>query len=132
MNARYAYAARLRARRLGLGLTQATVARRIRVSENTVSAWERGVRRPTPDLARAWARALGADDVGAEAFAHLPIPAPCGTPRGYKRHLQAGEVCGRCRKAWSEYVMVLRARRGERVVDEGGAPRAGADVAAGC
>lgn len=108
------FAARLRARRLELGMTQAGVAKRIRVCPNTVGTWERGIRRPTPGLARAWARALGTDDVGAEAFARAPAPVPCGTPRGYKRHLLADEVCVECRKAWSRYVMALRKRRGER------------------
>jgi transcriptional regulator with XRE-family HTH domain len=107
------FVGRLRERRVDLGMTQAGVARRIHVSENALSTWERGVRKPTPGLARAWARALGADEDGAEVFAKPPpAPEPCGTPRGYKRHLEAGEVCRVCRKAWSNYVGALREQRG--------------------
>lgn len=111
MNGRQEFVERLRDRRVDLGMTQAGVAHRIRVSPEALGAWERGVRRPTPALARTWARAVGADEAGAEVFAHQPRPSPCGTPRGYKRHLKAGEVCVRCRKAWSNYVMAGKKRR---------------------
>jgi len=112
---REAFVERLRERRVDLGLSQAAVARRIPVSGNALGTWERGVRRPTPGLARAWARAVGADEAGAEVFADPPpAPAPCGTPRGYKRHLAAGEVCRACRKAWANYCGAASKRRGER------------------
>ncbi len=112
------FAKRLLARRRDLGVTQDAVGRRVPVSGNTVGKWERAARLPTPQLARAWAGALGVPIAAGLAEALFP-PAPparaeCGTPRGYKQHLRRGEVCRQCRKAWSNYVMALRKLRSER------------------
>lgn len=59
--------ARIRRARSERGLTQAALARELRVPDNYVSNWERGVNMPSPKHLEALERAL---EVPAEGFLH--------------------------------------------------------------
>lgn len=53
------FAALMKARRIGLGLTGAELARRIGTSKSAVHQWENGRSEPQLGSAIRWARALG-------------------------------------------------------------------------
>jgi transcriptional regulator with XRE-family HTH domain len=76
--------ARLRARRLKLGMTQRQVARELDVSESVVAHWEGGSQRPTVQRVAALARMLGvtatdlttsSEDAGARSLLQLRMDA---------------------------------------------------------
>jgi transcriptional regulator with XRE-family HTH domain len=102
--ARAAFVAHLRSRRLELGLRLEDVARPLGVYNMTVHRWETGKRLPRAEVAGRWAGLLGVRVVGGSlAGLFRPQVPPCGTRRGYRRHERRGERCPECWAAHSAY-----------------------------
>ncbi len=103
--------ARMRDRRLKVGLTQRQVAREVDVSESVVAHWERGAQLPTVERVAALARLLGVavtdlttggdDDAGSRSLLQLRmgaglkqdrLAAQAGLTRTKYSSLERGEV----------------------------------------
>jgi transcriptional regulator with XRE-family HTH domain len=101
--------AALKARRIQLGLTQATLASRLNVIRATVSWLESGRNSPTLATLRRWAQALGWDLYTAPKLdprgrRGVPAHRPCGSLASARRHYHRGEpLDDACRAAQRHY-----------------------------
>jgi transcriptional regulator with XRE-family HTH domain len=94
--------------RMGHGVSQEKLAKRVGVSQQVLSSWERGVCRPTRRSLRRWALALGQEPLPER----LPVRDKCGTTPGYQVHQRRGEPpCDPCTDANTEFMRAYRAAR---------------------
>lgn len=103
----------LRFRREELGLDQGQVARRLQVSQQTVSRWEKGLAVPRPGRVLALAELLRTDAGRLQGMAGYRAPDQPSEPSlealyGGMRELSRAELMELLDRAWTE----LRAREG--------------------